>query len=89
MFFRIIINFKIIYIDLEQRFDEEENFALLKQLKVSIKINCQFQEFQFRKWSQNDMYSLNNIIKNNKYKVAHQIRLVCQETQLAQITRKI
>jgi hypothetical protein len=37
MFFRIIINFKIIYIDLEQRFEEEEIFALLKQLKVSIK----------------------------------------------------
>jgi hypothetical protein len=37
LFFRIIINFKIIYIDLEQRFDEEKKFALLKQLKVSIK----------------------------------------------------
>jgi hypothetical protein len=37
LFSRIIINFKIIYIDLEQRFDEEENFALLKQVKVSIK----------------------------------------------------
>jgi hypothetical protein len=35
MFFKIIINFKIIDIDLEQRFDEEENLALLKQLKVS------------------------------------------------------
>jgi hypothetical protein len=35
------------------------------------------------------MYSLNNIIKYNKYKVAHQIRLVCPETQLAKITRKI
>jgi hypothetical protein len=35
------------------------------------------------------MYILNNIIKYNKHKVAHQIRLVCPETQLAQITRKI
>jgi hypothetical protein len=33
------------------------------------------------------MYSLNNIIKYNKYKVAHQIRLVHPETSLAQITR--
>jgi hypothetical protein len=35
------------------------------------------------------MYSLNNNIINNKYKIAHQTRLFCPETQLAQITRKI
>jgi hypothetical protein len=35
------------------------------------------------------MYTLNNIIKYNKYKVANQIRLVRPETQLAQITRQI
>jgi hypothetical protein len=35
------------------------------------------------------MYSLNNIIKNNKHKVAHQIRLVCPETEMAQITHEI
>jgi hypothetical protein len=42
--FWFFVSYSIVNINLEQRFDEEENFALLKQLKVSIKINCQFQE---------------------------------------------
>jgi hypothetical protein len=34
LFFRRINNFKTIYTFLEQRFDEEENFALLEHLKI-------------------------------------------------------
>jgi hypothetical protein len=34
LFFRGIINFKIIYTFLEQRFDEKENFALFEHLKM-------------------------------------------------------
>jgi hypothetical protein len=37
LFFRGIINFKAINTFLEQRFDEEEKFALLEHLKILIK----------------------------------------------------
>jgi hypothetical protein len=43
MFFRIIINFKIIYIDLEQRFDEKENLKIEIHLIFFIyKLNLKF-----------------------------------------------
>jgi hypothetical protein len=37
LFFRGIVNFKIIDTFLEQRFDEKEKFALLEHLKIIIK----------------------------------------------------
>jgi hypothetical protein len=43
LFFRRIINFKTIHTFLEQRFDEKEIFALLKHLKILIKIYCEIQ----------------------------------------------